>query len=204
MGQRPRLIGRAVMENFWRASFDRVPSRVCSGALLLLFLAAASTTAALLLLLPAVTLHRLHRAVTKLDDALPHGLQHHCESKSSTPTCNQSNRASHSANAPTAASRSPMHTALARSPEPAPAGGRARCCWPDHRLRANFQGARGAERLAAAERFPRKKLGPMGHRENQIRHGGRHQSVLRGNPFFVGNLAKRVNPVSDHEVISTD
>ena len=146
------------MENFWRAARARLrwPSvRVCSGALLLLLLAAASTTAALLLLLPAVTLHRLHRAVTKLDDALPHGLQHHCESKSSTPTCNQSNRASHSAKASTAASRSPMHTALARSPEPAPAGGRARCCWPDHRLRANFQG--GAVRLAAVERRPKKK-----------------------------------------------
>ena len=50
-------------------------------------------------------------------------------------------------------------------------------------------------------------MGLMGHRENQIRHGGRHQSVLRGKPFFVGNLAKRVNPVSYHayhEVITTD
>ena len=64
--------------------------------LLLLLLAAASTTAALLLL-PAVTLHRLHRAVTKLDDALPHGLLHRCESRSSTPACYRSNRPSHSA-----------------------------------------------------------------------------------------------------------
>ena len=73
---------------WWRTSggrrelaFDGRPSRVCSGALLLLLLAAASTTAALLLL-PAVTLHRLHRAVTKLDDALPHGLLHRRESSS--------------------------------------------------------------------------------------------------------------------------
>ena len=42
----------------------------------------------------------------------------------------------------------------------------------------------GAERLPAAQRRPKKKLGLMGHRENQIRHGGRHQSVLRGKPFF--------------------
>ena len=164
-------------------AFDGIPSCVCSGPLLLLLLAAASTTAALLLL-PAVTLHRLHRAVTKLDDALPHGLQHHCESKSSTPTCNQSNRASHSANAPTAASRSPMHTALARSPEPAPAGGRARC-WPRPPTAGQLSGrARRAERLPAAQRRPKKKMGLVGHRENQIRHGGRHQSVLRGKPFL--------------------
>ena len=69
---------------------------VCSGPLLLLLLAAASTTAALLLL-PAFTLHRLHRAVTKLDDALPRGLQHRCESRPSMPACHQSNGPSHSA-----------------------------------------------------------------------------------------------------------
>ena len=44
--------------------------------------------------------------------------------------------------------------------------------------------ARGAERLPAAQRRPKKKMGLMGHRENQIRHGGRHQSVLRGKPFL--------------------
>jgi hypothetical protein len=131
-----------------------------------------------------------------------------------------------------------VHAALARSPEPAPAGGRARC-WPDHQLPAKRQlsgRARGAERLAAAQRRSKKKNGPgVGHGENQIRHGGRHQSVLRGNPlhpfgapfsrnltlirplfppspllfplYFVGNLAKRVNPPvsdhADHEVLST-
>ena len=51
----------------------------------------------MLLLLPAVTLHRLHRAVTKLDDALPRGLQHRCKSRSSTPACYQSSRPGHSA-----------------------------------------------------------------------------------------------------------
>ena len=86
--------------------------------------------------------------------------------------------------APTAASRSPTHTALARSPEPAPAGGRARC-WPRPPTEGQLSGrARGAERLPAAQRRPKKKLGLMGHRENQIRHGGRHQSVLRGKPFL--------------------
>ena len=86
--------------------------------------------------------------------------------------------------APTAASRSPMHAALARSPEPAPAGGRARC-WPRPPTAGQLSGrARGAERLPAAQRRPKKNLGLMGHRENQIRHGGRHQSVLRGKPFL--------------------
>ena len=86
------------MEN-WRAPQLAVvpPSPVCSEALLLLLLTVASTTAALLLLLPAVMLHRLHRAVTNLEDDLPYGLQYGCESKSSTPACYQSNRPSHSA-----------------------------------------------------------------------------------------------------------
>ena len=53
--------------------------------------------------------------------------------------------------APTAASWSPMHAALARSPEPAPAGGRARF-WPDHQLRAHFPGARAA-RSASGSRW---------------------------------------------------
>lgn len=75
----------------------RPRSPVCSEALLLLLLTVASTTAALLLLLPAVMLHRLHRAVTNLEDDLPYGLQYGCESKSSTPACYQSNRPSHSA-----------------------------------------------------------------------------------------------------------
>ena len=98
--QRPRLIAARcageLLAGTSELAFDGRPSRVCSGAELLLLLAAASTTAALLLL-PAVTLHRLHRAVTKLDDALPHGLQHRCESRSSTPAPPLSNRPSRSA-----------------------------------------------------------------------------------------------------------
>ena len=58
--------------------------------------------------------------------------------------------------APTAASRSPMHAALARSPEPAPAGGRARC-WPDHQLRANFPGARAARSASPPRSGARRK-----------------------------------------------
>ena len=58
--------------------------------------------------------------------------------------------------APTAASRSPMHAALARSPEPAPAGGRARC-WPDHQLRANFPGARAAQSASPPRSGARRK-----------------------------------------------
>ena len=140
----------------------------------------------------------LHRAVTKLDGALPRGLQHRLQVQVQHARLLPVEPAGPlGLKAPTAASRSPTHAALARSPEPAPAGGRARR-WPDHQLRANFPGARGAERLPAAQRRPKKEMGLMGHGENQIRHGGRHQSVLRGKPFFVGNLAKRVNPVSDH------
>ena len=187
--QRPLFTVRAL---WWRTSggrdrelaFDGRPSRVCSGALLLLLLAAASTTAALLLL-PAVTLHRpaprrdqarrrpatrppapprvqvQHARLLPVEPAEPLGLK-----------------------APTAASRSPTHAALARSPEPAPAGGRARC-WPRPPTAGQLSGrARGAERLPAAQRRPKKNLGLMGHRESQIRHGGRHQSVLRGKPFL--------------------
>ena len=59
--------------------------------------------------------------------------------------------------ADTAASRSPMHAALARSPEPAPAGGRARC-WPDHQLRANFPGARAARSASPPRSGARRKF----------------------------------------------
>ena len=135
---------------------DGRPSRVSSGAELLLLLAAASTTAALLLL-PAVTLHRpaprrdqarrrpatrppaplrvqvQHARLLPVEPAEPLGLK-----------------------APTAASRSPMHAALARSPEPAPAGGRARC-WPDHQLRANFPGARAARSASPPRSGARRK-----------------------------------------------
>ena len=98
----------------------------------------------------------LHRAVTKLDDALPHGLQHRRESRSSTPACYRSNAEPLGLKAPTAASRSPMHAALARSPEPAPAGGCARC-WPDHQLRANFPGARAAQSASPPRSGARRK-----------------------------------------------
>ena len=183
----PLLSARAVVENFWRATRSRLdgrPSRVCSGALLLLLLAAASTTAALLLL-PAVTLHRpaprrdqaQRRPATRPPAPLRVQVQH-----ARPPPVEPAEP--FGLKAPTAASRSPMHAALARSPEPAPAGGRARC-WPRPPTAGQLSGrARGAERLPAAQRRPKKNLGLVGHRENQIRHGGRHQSVLRGKPFL--------------------
>ena len=112
------------------SAFAGRPSRVCSGALHLLLLAAASTTAALLLL-PAVTLHRLHRAVTKLDDdpatRPPAPLRVQVQPARLPPV---EPAEPLGLKAPTAASRSPMHAALARSSEPAPAGGRAPRCWP--------------------------------------------------------------------------
>ena len=135
---------------WWRTSGGRRelapdgrPSRVSSGAELLLLLAAASTTAALLLL-PAVTLHRpaprrdqaRRRPATRPPAPLRVQVQH-----AHPPPVAPAEPLG--LKAPTAASRSPMHAALARSPEPAPAGGRARC-WPDHQLRANFPGARAA------------------------------------------------------------
>ena len=152
------------MENFWRAARAQPagrPSRVCSGALHLLLLAAASTTA-VLLLLPAVTLHRpaprrdqaprrpatrppapprvqvQHARLLPVEPAEPLGLK-----------------------APSSVSRSPTHAALARSPEPAPAGGCARC-WPDHQLRANFPGARAARSASPPRSGARKENGPDG------------------------------------------
>ena len=179
---------RAVVENFWRArrelAFDGRPSRVCSGALHLLLFAAASTTAALLLL-PAVTLHRpaprrdkARRRPATRPPAPPRVQVQHAHLLPVEPAEPLGLKA------PTAASRSPTHAALARSPEPAPAGGRARC-WPRPPTAGQLSGrARGAERLPAAQRRQKKKMGLVGHRENQIRHGGRHQSVLRGKPFL--------------------
>ena len=122
-------------------AFDARPSRVCSGAELLLLLAAASTTAALLLL-PAAMLHRLHRAVTKLDDALPHGLQHRCESRSSTPAPHLSNRPSHSASRRRLPLRGAPCTQLlpARQSQRQPVGvhaaGQTTNCGPTFRARA--------------------------------------------------------------------
>ena len=147
-------------------------SRVSSGALLLLLLAATSTTA-VLLLLPAVTLNRpaprrdqaRRRPATRPPAPLRVQVQH-----ARPPPVEPAEPLG--LKAPTAASRSPRHAALARSPEPAPAGGRARC-WPRPQTAGRRSGrARGAERLPAAQRRPKKKLGLMGHRENQIRHGG--------------------------------
>ena len=155
----PLLSARAVVENFWRATRARLdgrPSRVCSGAELLLLLAAASTTAALLLL-PAVTLHHLHRAVTKLDDALPHGLQHRCESRSSTPAPHLSNRPSRSASRHRLPLRGAPRTQLlpARQSQRQPVGVHA--AGPDHQLRANFPGARAARSASPPRSGARRK-----------------------------------------------
>ena len=148
---------------WWRTSggrrqlaSDGRPSRVCSGAELLLLLAAASTTAALLLL-PAAMLHRLHRAVTKLDDALPHGLQHRCESRSSTPTPHLSHRPSHSASRRRLSLRGAPCTQLlpARQSQRQPVGVHA--AGPDHQLRANFPGARAARSASPPRSGARKK-----------------------------------------------
>ena len=200
---------RAVVENFWRATRARLdgrPSRVCSGAELLLLLAAASTTAALLLL-PAVTLHRLHRAVTKLDDALPHGLQHRCESRSSTPAPHLSNRPSRSASRRRLPLRGAPCTQLlpARQSQRQPVGvhaaGQTTNCGPTFRARA----PRGAPPRRAAA--PEEKIGPGGAQGEPDSPRRSTPKCSTGKTFFVGNLAKRVNPVSDHvdhEVISTD
>ena len=150
---------RAVVENFWRATRARLdgrPSRVCSGAELLLLLAAASTTAALLLL-PAVTLHRpaprrdqARRRPATRPPAPPRVQVQHARPPPVEPA------EPFGLKAPAAASRSPMHAALARSPEPAPLGGRARC-WPDHQLRANFPGARAARSASPPRSGARRK-----------------------------------------------
>ena len=159
VGEGPLLSARAVVENFWRATRARLdgrPSRVCSGAELLLLLAAASTTAALLLL-PAAMLHRLHRAVTKLDDALPHGLQHRCESRSSTPAPHLSNRPSRSASRRRLPLRGAPCTQLlpARQSQRQPVGVHA--AGPDHQLRANFPGARAARSASPPRSGARRK-----------------------------------------------
>ena len=158
--QRPRLIaarcGGELLAGATELAFDGRPSRVCSGAELLLLLAAASTTAALLLL-PAVTLHRLHRAVTKLDDALPHGLQHRCESRSTTPAPHLSNRPSRSASRRRLPLRGAPCTQLlpARQSQRQPVGVHA--AGPDHQLRANFPGARAARSASPPRSGARRK-----------------------------------------------
>ena len=135
---------------------------VCSGPLLLLLLAAASTTAALLLL-PAVTLHRpaprrdqARRRPATRPPAPPRVQVQHARLLSVEPAEPLGLKV------PTAASRSPTHAALARSPEPAPAGGRARC-WPRPPTAGQLAGrarARGAPPRRAAA--PEEKNGPGG------------------------------------------
>ena len=138
------------------AACDARPSRICSGAELLLLLAAASTTA-VLLLLPAVTLHRLHCAVTKLDDALPHGLQHRCESRFTTPAPHLSNRPSRSASRRRLPLRGAPCTQLlpARQSQRQPVGVHA--AGPDHQLRANFPCARAARSASPPRSGARRK-----------------------------------------------
>ena len=185
---------------------DGRPSRVCSGAELLLLLAAASTTAALLLL-PAVTLHRLHCAVTKLDDALPHGLQHRCESRSSTPapTC----RTGRAVRPQGADCRFPEPHARSSCPLARASASRWACtllaqttnCGPTFRARAR----RGAPPRRAAA--PEEKIGPGGAQGEPDSPRRSTPKCSTGKTFFVGNLAKGVNPVSYHayhEVISPD
>ena len=189
---------------WWRTSggrralaIDGRPSHVCSGAELLLLLAAASTTAALLLL-PAVTLHRLHRAVTKLDDALPHGLQHRCESRSTTPAPHLSHRPSHSASRRRLPLRGAPCTQLlpARQSQRQPVGvhaaGQTTNCGPTFRARAR----RGAPPRRAAA--PEEKNGPDGAQGEPDSPRRSTPKCSTGKTFFVGNLAKRVKPVSDH------
>ena len=99
----------------------------------------------------------LHRAVTKLDDALPHGLQHRCESRSSTPAPHQSNRPSRSASRRRLPLRGALCTQLlpARQSQRQPVGVHA--AGPDHQLRANFPGARAARSASSPRSGARRK-----------------------------------------------
>ena len=147
----------------------------------------------------------LHRAVTKLDDALPHGLQHRCESRSSTPACY---RPSHSASRRRLPLRGAPCTQLlpARQSQRQPVGVHAAGpdrtnCGPTFRARAR----RGAPPRRAAA--PEEKFGPGGAQGEPDSPRRSTPKCSTGKTFFVGNLAKRVEPVSDHvdhEVISTD
>ena len=104
----------------------------------------------------------LHRTVTKLDDALPHGLQHRCESRSSTPAPHLSNRPSRSASRRRLPLRGAPCTQLlpARQSQRQPVGMHA--AGPDHQMRANFPGAcaNGAPPRRAAA--PEEKFWPDG------------------------------------------
>ena len=141
----------------------------------------------------------LHRAVTKLDDALPHRppaplrvqVQH-----ARPPPVEPAEP--FGLKAPTAASRSPMHAALARSPESqrqpvgVHAAGPDTNCGPTFRARAR----RGAPPRRAAA--PEEKIGPGGAQGEPDSPRRSTPKCSTGKTFFVGNLAKRVNPVSDH------
>jgi len=137
---------RAVMENFWRALRADLRWPSVLSALDRCFSCSSP---------PPPPLPRccccqpsrctaLHRAVTKLDDALPHGLLHRRESRSSTPACYRSNRPSHSASRCRLPLRGAPRTQLlpARLSQRQPVG--AHAAGPDHQLRANFTGARAA------------------------------------------------------------
>ena len=100
--------------------------------------------------------------------------------------------------APTAASRSPMHAALARSPESqrqpvgVHAAGPDTNCGPTFRARAR----RGAPPRRAAA--PEEKFGPGGAQGEPDWPRRSTPKCSTGKTFFVGNLAKRVKPVLDH------
>ena len=140
----------------------------------------------------------LHRAVTKLDDALPHGLQHRCESRSSTPAPHLSNRPSRSASRRRLPLRGAPCTQLlpARQSQRQPVGvhaaGQTTNCGPTFRARA----PRGAPPRRAAA--PEEKNGPDGAQGEPDSPRRSTPKCSTGKTFFVGNLAKRVNPVSDH------
>ena len=140
----------------------------------------------------------LHRAVTKLDDALPHGLLHRRESRSSTPACYRSNRPSHSASRCRLPLRGAPRTQLlpARLSQRQPVG--AHAAGPDHQLRANFPGARAARSASPPRSGARRKNGPDGAQGEPDSPRRSTPKCSTGKTFFVGNLAKRVNPVSDH------
>ena len=124
-------------------------------------------------------------AVTKLDDALPHGLQHRCESRFTTPAPHLSNRPSRSASRRRLPLRGAPCTQLLPARLRASASRWACTLLAQTPTAGQLSGrARGGEALRAAQRRPKKKLGLVRHRENQIGHGGRHQSVLRGKPFL--------------------
>ena len=95
--------------------------------------------------------------VTKLDDALPHGLQHRCESRSTTPAPHLSNRPSRSASRRRLPLRGAPCTQLlpARQSQRQPVGVHA--AGPDHQLRANFPGARAARSASPPRSGARRK-----------------------------------------------